>query len=283
MNHKLFFCAFALLLLITAGACSCSGESGSVKGDVEIATDSISDTSSFKKSNGEVCQMKVNLVVSYPQAYKDSVTLDKLRKLFAAHLLRAPKDIKSIKDAMQLYAKSIISRNTPSQYGQQASASDTVNGDIDEIDIDKFESTINIKVVYNDNELITFCKEEAIDKNGQRTSTSHHYTSFDLKEMKKISLADLIREDSYDKVTALLKSKLMDDKGASNEDELNDMGYFNLPNLAVTNNFFFTSKGVTWSYDSSVIAVASVGEPTINIDYDDLEQYYSDNSVLKRL
>ena len=65
--------------------------------------------------------------------------------------------------------------------------------------------------------------------------------------------------------------------------ELNDMGYFNLPNLAVTNNFFFTSKGVTWSYDSSVIAVASVGEPTINIDYDDLEQYYSDNSVLKRL
>ncbi|MBR6432435.1 MAG: DUF3298 domain-containing protein, partial [Muribaculaceae bacterium] len=199
------------------------------------------------------------------------------------HLLKAPKEVTSIKDAMQHYAKSTITRNTPSKYSQASSGNDSINGDIDEIDIDKFESTINIKVVYNDNELITFCREEAIDKNGQRTSTSHHYTSFDLKEMKKISLSDLIREDSYDKVTAQLKSKLMDDKGASNEDELNDMGYFNLPNLAVTNNFFFTSKGVTWSYDSSVIAVASVGEPTINIDYDDLEQFYSDNSVLKRL
>ncbi|MBR5087192.1 MAG: DUF3298 domain-containing protein [Muribaculaceae bacterium] len=282
MNHKLAYFAIVMLLVSVSTSCSCSN-SASKNGDVTVATDSITETGSFKKSNGEVCEMKVNLVVSYPQAYKDSVTLEKLQKLFATHLLKAPKEVTSIKDAMQHYAKSTITRNTPSKYSQASSGNDSINGDIDEIDIDKFESTINIKVVYNDNELITFCREEAIDKNGQRTSTSHHYTSFDLKEMKKISLSDLIREDSYDKVTAQLKSKLMDDKGASNEDELNDMGYFNLPNLAVTNNFFFTSKGVTWSYDSSVIAVASVGEPTINIDYDDLEQFYSDNSVLKRL
>lgn len=101
--------------------------------------------------------------------------------------------------------------------------------------------------------------------------------------MKRVTLGDMFRDDSFDKLTAQLKEKLMDDKGASNEDELNDLGYFNLPNLSVTSNFFFTSRGVTWSYDSSVIAVASVGEPTINIDYDDLEPFYSDNSILKRL
>ena len=98
-----------------------------------------------------------------------------------------------------------------------------------------------------------------------------------------ITLSDLFRDDCLDKVTAQLKTKLMDDKGASNDDELNEMGYFNLPNLSVTSNFFFTSKGVTWSYDPSVIAVASVGEPTINIDYDDLQDYLSDNSIIKRL
>ena len=91
------------------------------------------------------------------------------------------------------------------------------------------------------------------------------------------------RDDCIEKLTAALKEKLMDDQGASNEDELNDLGYFNLPNLTVTNNFFFTSRGITWSYDASVIAVESVGEPTINIDYDDLEQFQCENSILKRL
>ena len=64
---------------------------------------------------------------------------------------------------------------------------------------------------------------------------------------------------------------------------LNDLGYFNLPNLTVTGNFFFTSSGITWSYDPSVVAVASVGEPTINIDYDDLKDYLSDDSIINRM
>ena len=184
---------------------------------------------------------------------------------------------------MKLYAKSLVSQNTPSIDGETHPSIDTVNMSFDEVDIDRFEPRITIKAVYNDNDLLTICREESISKNGQNTSLSHHYVSFDLQQMKRVTLGDMFRDDSYDKLTAQLKEKLMDDKGASNEDELNDLGYFNLPNLSVTSNFFFTSRGVTWSYDSSVIAVASVGEPTINIDYDDLEPFYSDNSILKRL
>ena len=101
--------------------------------------------------------------------------------------------------------------------------------------------------------------------------------------MKRITLHDLFRDDSLDKISQRLKNQLMDDKDASNEDELNDLGYFNLPNLTVTGNFFFTSSGITWSYDPSVVAVASVGEPTINIDYDDLKDYLSDDSIINRM
>ena len=138
-------------------------------------------------------------------------------------------------------------------------------------------------MVYNDHDVITFCKEETIKKNDQVTSVSHHYVNFDLQSMKRITLHDLFRDDSLDKISQRLKNQLMDDKDASNEDELNDLGYFNLPNLTVTGNFFFTSSGITWSYDPSVVAVASVGEPTINIDYDDLKDYLSDDSIINRM
>ncbi len=280
MNRFIPVCVVAMLLL----ACGCSGsDTASEGGDVMIATDSLSQTGSFKKSNGEMCEMRVNLVVSYPQAFKDSASVEKLQQLFSSALLKAPKGIVAVKDAMRNYVQSLVAQNTPSNSGETRASTDTVAGDYDEIDVDRLESTIRIKVVYNDNDLLTFCREESINKNGQNTSLSHHYVSLDLKDMKRVTLSDMFRDDCLDKLTAQLKEKLMDDKGASNEDELNDLGYFNLPNLTVTSNFFFTSRGVTWSYDSSVIAVASVGEPTINIDYGDLEQFYSDDSILKRL
>lgn len=282
MNRNLVFYVITLVLLVAMSACSCSGGDES-EGDVTIATDSVVQTGSFKKSNGELCDMKVTLVVSYPKAYKDSLTHAKLMDLFCSEILKAPKGTTDIKSAMKAYAQSLVSQNTPSTEGESQVVSDSLNIDVDEIDIDRFEPRIVIKAVYNDNGLITFCREEAINKNGQTASMSHHYMSFDLEQMKRVTLSDMFRDDCLDKLTAQLKEKLMDDKGASTEDELNDLGYFNLPNLSVTSNFFFTSKGVTWSYDSSVIAVASVGEPTINIDYDDLEQFFSDESVLKRM
>ena len=276
MSRIISFYILCFMLFMALSGCSGSGES--TEGDVKLATDSVEETGSFKKSNGEVCQMKVKLVVSYPQSYKDSSLVNKLKKLFVQSVLNSAEDVGDVKEAMRLYAKSIISKNTPT--GNNSSAADSI---VDEIDIDRFELTMNVKAVHNSNGLISFCKEEGIDKNGHRTSTSHHYVNFDLKEMKRVTLADLFRDDCIEKLTAALKEKLMDDQGASNEDELNDLGYFNLPNLTVTNNFFFTSRGITWSYDASVIAVESVGEPTINIDYDDLEQFQCENSILKRL
>ena len=271
----------ALIALLTLALAGCS--SGNKSGEVKLATDSLVETGSFKKSNGEVCKMKANVVVSYPQDFKDSTALAGLQQLFMTNVLKTPSGVKAMKEAIKFYAQSIINQNTPSQYGNTRASNDSIDDDYDEIDIDQFESNVVINVVFNDNDVISFCKEETIKKNDQVTSVSHHYVNFDLQSMKRITLNDLFRDDSLDKSSQQLKSQLMVDKDASNEDELNDLGYFNLPNLTVTGNFYFTPSGITWSYDPSVVAVASVGEPTINIDYDDLQDYLSDDSIIKRM
>lgn len=284
MNRIITFCFISVMILVALNSCSGDGDNDSpMNGEVTMATDSVVQTGSFKKSNGEVCDMKVTVVSSFPQSFKDQATIAELQHLFNSNLLLDTTSSTSVKDAMKHYAQAIVSQDMPSSGGEASASSDSLNIDVDEIDIDRFEPRIVIKVVYNDNDLITFCKEETISKNGQNTSVSHHYVSFDLQQMKRVTLSDMFSDDSIDKLTAKLKDKLMDDKGASDEDELNDLGYFNLPNLSVNGNFFFTSRGVTWSYDPSVIAVASVGEPTINIDYDDLEPFFCDNSLLKRM
>lgn len=282
MNRIITFC-FIFVMIIVA-LCSCDGDKGSsMNGEVTIATDSVVQTGSFKKSNGEVCDMKVTVVSSYPQSFKNQATIAELQHLFNSNLLLDTTSSTSVKDAMKHYAQAIVNQDMALSRGEESSGSDSLNFNAEETDVDRFEPRVVIKIVYNDNDVITFCKEETISKNGQNTSVSHHYVSFDLQQMKRVKLSDMFSDDCIDKLTAKLKEKLMDDKGASNEDELNDLGYFNLPNLSVNGNFFFTSRGVTWSYDSSVIAVASVGEPTINIDYDDLRPFLCDNSLLKRM
>lgn len=279
MNRFLVFPLILALAFCVLGGCS---DAGKQESKVDFATDSVVQLGAFKKSNGEMCQMKVNVVVSYPVASKDSMAMRELQQVFNREVLHAPKGISQVKDAIKFYAQSLVNNNTPSQAGATRASNDTITGEIDEIDIDRLELSVIISVVYNAHNIISFCKEETIKKNNYTTSVTHHYVSLDLDSLKRITLSDLFRDDCIDQVTKSLKKQLMSDKGAGNEDELNDFGYFNLPNLTVSGNFFFTPDGITWSFDPGVIAVASVGEPTINIDYDDLMQFKGDNSLLDR-
>lgn len=279
MNRFLIFSFLLMALLLCRG---CHEGDNKTEKTVSLAPDSITQEGAFRKSNGEMCHMKVNVTISYPAGYNDSTVLPELQQLFNREVLGAPKAITQVKDALRYYAQSLLNSNTPSGMGSTRASNDTIAGDLDEIDVDRFESSVNISVVFNSHNIISFCKESTIRKNNRVSSVSHHYVNIDLDSMKRIGLNDLFRDDCLEQVTKNLKRQLMTDKDADNEDELNDFGYFNLPNLTVTGNFFFTPDGITWSYDSGVVAVASVGEPTINLDYDDLKSLKCDHSLLDR-
>lgn len=255
---------------------SCKGES-----EVGLTTDSIVEQSSFKKSNGEMCKIKTTIIAAYPSQYKDKGTLEKLQQLFNTTVLMSPSQVTSIKDALSACAKALMAQNNTSDPSSQSEES--VNEtDFDPIDIDDFEIIVRITNIYNQKNLLSFSIEKVIKKNQQTTSTSHRYVNLDLDEMKRVGIGDLFSSDNLSKITQMFKSKLMESEDAHNEDDLNQMGYYNLQNLTVTNNFFFSDDGVTWSYEPNEIAVAAVGEPTILMPFEDLMQFSSDNSLLNR-
>ena len=274
MNRAIPFYMIGIVMLTAILMSSCKGKS-----EVALANDSIVEESSFKKSNGEMCKIKTTVYVSYPSEYKDQETLEKLQALFNSSILRAPSGETSIKSALSSFAKTLMFQNDSSDTASQAGIDETC---FDPVDVDNFEIVVKISNVYNQNQLLSFCIEEVIKKNEQNSSVSHRYVNLDVEKMKRVGVNDLFTGDNLNKITQMLKSKLMEDQDAHNEDELNQMGYFNLPNLSVTNNFFFTDEGVTWSYEPNDIAVASVGEPTILLRFEDLMQFSGDESLLNR-
>ena len=234
---------------------------------------------SFKKSNGELCKLKTTVVISFPKEYKDKGTTQKLQHLYNAVVLNSSENVEDTKKALNVFAKSLMMQNSTEDDDTNTPVNEE---DFDQIDIDNFELNVKISNVYNNNDLLTFCREDIVKKNDQITSVTHHYVTIDLLSMKKVTLSDLFLNEDNSLVTQMLKTTLMETEGVSSEDELNQLGYYNLPNLSVTSNFYFTDKGIIWSYAPGEIAVTSVGETTIMLPFEELMRFNNENSLLSR-
>ena len=114
------------------------------------------------------------------------------------------------------------------------------------------------------------------------TSVTHRYYSFDVETQTYIDVNRLFREDAVADVCQLLKQQLLKQNNATGNEQLNDLGYFNVENITVSRNFYFDDKGVTWSYLPNELAVEAVGEPKITIPYSDLKDYLCDDSIIQR-
>ena len=120
-------------------------------------------------------------------------------------------------------------------------------------------------------------------KNDKVTSITHRYFSFDVESQTFIDLPQMFREDALPDVCQLLRQQLLKQNNATGNEQLNDLGYFNVENITVTRNFYFDDNGVTWSFLPNELAVEAIGEPKITIAYKELADFLCDNSVIEKL
>ena len=279
MKNKIAFLPFILLIALMSVGCGNIAHHSLLKTDsVAMDTTSVVDNSSFKKSNGEKCNVSINATITFPKQFKDTADTRKLQQLFASLVLDASDSV-SMDDAIGEYATAYLDQNAPNENESGEADAD----DEDYTDVESFEATIKVTPVYNKNGVVTFCKEETIKKNSKLTLRTHHYYSIDLEAMAQIVINRMFKNSSLNDVCQLMKEKLMAQNNVKTEDELNELGYYNLPNLSVGNNFYFTDKGITWSFEPNELAINAVGEPQISLDYSSLKPYYLENSILNSL
>lgn len=271
------------LLFVTALSYSCSNQptSSTLNGadTVAVAEVKMADTTSFKKSNGELCSIIADATFNYPTAYADKEMLKQLQHLYATAVLGAP-DSLSLNEAMRLCVS-----NSMHQYDftSPTAINDTEFDDEDTQPVSAYRTSSNIQVNYNKNGLVTFCRVDVVKKDSTVTSVTHHYCTIDLNKMAIVELKDLFREDALADVTQLLRQRLLEQNNVQNSDQLNELGYYNIDNLMATNNFCFDNTGITWSYQPNELAVNAVGEPRITLDYELLTPLACEGSVIDRV
>ncbi len=280
MKTKVF--AFVILLSITGLMFSCgkmkSGKTDDAKPAVIVKTEQLSDNSSFAMSNGERCTIVADATIDYPVSAGEGVPMDSLQRLFAAYVLESG-DSLSLQDAM----RQVVS-NSMHQYDfmQEPVAKDEADESSDLATL-KYATSTRVTPIYNRNGVVTFERVDVVKKNDKVTSVTHRYYNFDVETQTFIDVNRLFRDDAVADVCQLLRQQLLNQNNVSGNEQLNDLGYFNVENIMVTRNFYFDDKGVTWSYLPNELAVEAVGEPKITIPYADLKSALCDDSIIDRL
>ena len=277
---KTHYLQLAILLVVTALLASCSKSSPGSGGQPAVAVKSqqLSDASSFTLSNGERCSIVAEATIDYPVTGTNGVAVDSLQRLFAAYVLESG-DSLSLQEAMRQ-----VVANSMHQYDfMEEPMTEAVADEAAEMNTLKYATSTRVAPIYNKNGVVTFERVDVVKKNDKVTSVTHRYYSFDVENQTYIDVNRLFRDDAVADVCQLLRQQLLAQNNATGNEQLNDMGYFNVENITVTRNFFFDEKGVTWSYLPNELAVEAVGEPRITVPYADLSDYKCDDSILDRL
>lgn len=279
-----FFTLF-IVLSFTALLFSC-GKSGKGSGSdgspaVMVKSQHLSDKSGFTMSNGERCTIVAEATIDFPVIARNGLPVDSLRRLFAAYVLDSG-DTLTLDEAMHQ-----VVANSMHQYDfmtEPISSDETVEAsESDDLNTLKYATSTRVTPIYNKNGVVTFERVEIVKKNDKVTSVTHRYYSFDVENQTFIDLNRLFRDDAIADVCQLLKQQLLKQNNATGNEQLNDLGYFNVENITVTRNFYFDDNGVTWSYLPNELAVEAIGEPKIFIPYSDLADYLCDDSIIERL
>ena len=235
--------------------------------------------SSFKMSNGELCTIVAEATIDYPKTIGENQPADSLQRLFAAYVLESG-DTLSLNEAMN---QMVVNSMHQYDFVEVPDVDEEVTADSDGMTTLKYVTSTRITPIYNKHGVVTFERVDVVKKNDKVSSVTHRYYSFDVDSQTFIDVNRLFRDDAISDVCQLLKQQLLTQNNVTGNEQLNDLGYFNVENITVSRNFYFDDKGVTWSFLPNELAVEAVGEPKITIPYKDLEPSLCENSIIERL
>lgn len=280
MKNKDFSISILLIFMMLLASCgnNSSGSKGDGKSAVTVKTQQLNDTSAFMMANGERCTIVADATIEYPASAGEGIAVDSLQRLFAAYVLESG-DTLSLQAAMRQ-----VVANSMHQYDfMQEPVDKDVADESEDMTTLKYATSTRVAPVYNKNGVVTFERVDVVKKNDKVSSVTHRYYSFDVETMTYIDVSRLFSEDAIADVCQLLQQQLLAQNNAKGNEQLNDLGYFNVENLSVTQNFYFDDNGVTWSFLPNELAVEAVGEPKITIPYGDLSECLCENSIIERL
>lgn len=269
-KHFSFGITIASLIATACVSCTQSGTSkafssqDSIQFEAYNVCDSIIDA-----SNSTII---VNATVSQPKGNAGLISN------FTKELLNITlNDSVSAQNAIQLYVKNILEfYKTPNEECTPDLQDETEK-------VSKYTINHSISPIFNRMGYICIKKTSKLAKDGATTIETNEYLTFNTTTGERISISDIIAEEYTSDINTIIKDQLMKQEDVTNQSQLIDLGYFNIDNLSINNNFYLTEDSIVFAYEPYEIACLQVGEVRIPVNFETLSQFMKEDSQLSNL
>ncbi len=232
----------------------------------------IAISDSIKDATGSTIIVNANVALPINESGDKDIS-----SVYNKYLLNLKNDSITGENAVITYVKKILdfyktpAENIPSELEDETEK------------VSKYEINHNITPIFNSCNIFCVMKNTNMKKDGNSTIETNNYFSFNTSNCSRINIMDIIKDEYSTDINNLLKDRLMQQEGVGNQSQLIDLGYFNIDNLSINNNFFFKDNKIVFAYEPYEIACLQVGEVCIALEIDELTPYIKENSILSKL
>ena len=232
----------------------------------------IAISDSIKDATGSTIIVNANVALPINESGDKDIS-----SVYNKYLLNLKNDSITGENAVITYVKKILdfyktpAENIPSELEDETEK------------VSKYEINHNITPIFNSCNIFCVMKNTNMKKDGNSTIETNNYFSFNTSNCSRINIMDIIKDEYSTDINNLLKERLMQQEGVGNQSQLIDLGYFNIDNLSINNNFFFKDNKIVFAYEPYEIACLQVGEVCIALELDEITPYIKENSILSKL
>lgn len=268
-----------MVLSVLLGSCT-EKQLISSQNEINFDTLSISDSLHIKVDSLKA-KCKIEVSMNYPSSCGEKYDLNKLQEIFIHAMAAHEGGFEKPEMAIEFYRDSCFD-NFETQINDLIKNLPDFQTDPPAF-ISGFFHQKDITVPFNHNDLLTIKASIYDYTGGAHGYGADIYSNYDLVKMQRINLNDIFDENAYAQIAEVIINQLVKDYNVNSAQELEETGFFNVKQIAPTENFCFEESGILFSYTRYDIAPYSMGQINVSVPYTNLSPFLKSNSVIKRL
>lgn len=242
----------------------------------EIAYDSISVAKIYHLDNDSTkpsCSLKIKYL--YPIKFTDEKVLSVMQKELNFAMMEDEKyETLSPADAVNKYVEDYIEKyraDAKEQFPDWQQSGDTE-------DYFSYYKTLNTKVLFDMDNLLSYQISSMDYKGGANSSTAYRNIVIDLKTGDMLSEQDIFVPEYRKILNELLIRKIVLQNKVQKPEDLLEFGYWGIEDLTSNENFYVDNSGVTYIFNPGEYSAPSLGEIKVFLPYDEIRNLLRDNS-----
>ena len=272
---------FLLFVALLLGGASCENRglrNGAAKESAGLDTVRVSKRSHLEGDTANpYCDIQVEFI--YPVT-STGVSVDTLQLFFVQNMLGAAYNTLSPEEAVEAYAQNYIENYKYDAETYQDAVSDMIelNALIPGIDLSDSEHNVNERfysyyetlsnsIVFNRYGIISFQVVQSNNKGGASSYVSFQNYVIDVNNGQQVTENELFNAGYDQALQNLIITSLLEQNNVKTVEELEDFGFFGIPEIVPNKNFLLTDEGIIYTYNKGEYSAYQLDAPKVFIPY----------------